>query len=98
MSSKTDNLAQALKQGSGRAAPEREEPAAREPVRVLSPEGQGRPSSRAGKKNIGAWIDPAYERSLLMVRAATGKKSHQLLAEALNDLFAKYNVPQIRED
>jgi hypothetical protein len=33
-----------------------------------------------------------------MVRAQTGKKAQQLLAEALNDLFAKYDVPQIRED
>ena len=30
--------------------------------------------------------------------AVTDKKLEPLLAEALNDLFQKYDVPQIRED
>lgn len=58
----------------------------------------GRPASREGKVNISGWFDPAYKRSLRMIQAATDKKLEPLLAEALNELFAKYDVPQVRED
>lgn len=57
-----------------------------------------RPPSREGKINISGWLDPAYKRSLRMVQAVSDKKLESLLAEALNDLFAKYNVPQVRGD
>ncbi len=57
-----------------------------------------RPASREGKVNISGWFDPAYKRSLRMIQAATDKKLEPLLAEALNELFAKYDVPQVRED
>jgi hypothetical protein len=33
-----------------------------------------------------------------LVFRRTGKKKQELIAEALNDLFAKYDVPQVRED
>ena len=58
----------------------------------------GRAPSRAGKVNVSAWLSPDYKRSLRMVQARTDKKLEPLLAEALNDLFAKYDVPQVRED
>lgn len=58
----------------------------------------GRPASREGKVNISGWFDPAYKRSLRMIQAATDKKLEPLLAEALNELFAKYDVPQVREE
>ena len=57
-----------------------------------------RAPSREGKVNISAYLDPAYKRSLRMVQAVTDKKLEPLLAEALNDLFAKYDVPQVRAD
>lgn len=57
-----------------------------------------KPPSREGKINVSAWLDPAYKRSLRMVQARTDKKIEPLMAEALNDLFQKYDVPQIRED
>jgi hypothetical protein len=99
MKSKVNALQQALKQGGGKATANDETASGNAPTDQPSPpEAHGRPPSRAGKKNISGWFDPAYERSLLMVRAATGKKGQTLLAEALNDLFAKYDVPQIRED
>lgn len=49
--------------------------------------------SRDGKAHIGAYLDPAYRKSLRMVQAQTDQDLQQLLSEALNDLFRKYNVP-----
>ena len=59
-----------------------------------------RQASREGHINISAWMSPHYKTSLRLVQAAKGPSStlQDLLAEALNDLFAKYNVPTIRED
>ncbi len=57
-----------------------------------------RTPSRADKVNVSGWFDPAYKRSMRMVQAITDKKLEALLAEAMNDLFAKYDVPQVRED
>lgn len=99
MKSKANTLQQALKQGGGRTAAEDDKASsAALPISAAAPAAKVRPPSREGKKNISGWFDPAYERSLLMVRAVTGKKGQDLLAEALNDLFAKYDVPQVRED
>lgn len=60
--------------------------------------------ARKGKKSeakstvlIGAHFPRAVRRSLAQLQADPrndGKKINDLLAEALNDLFAKYNVPQ----
>jgi hypothetical protein len=52
-------------------------------------------SSRAGKVHIGAYLSPDFKRSLLLVRAATGKSEQDLLATALNDLFRAHNVPVV---
>lgn len=98
MSKKPNALQTALSQSAGRkAVPETM------PPQIEIPEGQGtngaqRPPSREGKVNVSTWLDPSYKRSLRMVQAVTDKKLEPLLAEALNDLFAKYNVPQIRGD
>jgi hypothetical protein len=46
---------------------------------------------------IGAHFPRAVRRSLAQLQSDPrndGKKINDLLAEALNDLFAKYNVPQ----
>ena len=46
---------------------------------------------------IGAHFPRAVRRSLAQLQADPrndGKRINDLLAEALNDLFAKYNVPQ----
>ncbi len=60
----------------------------------------GRAPSRVGKKQIGAWLNPDFDRSLLLVMAKspTGTDKQTLIAEALNDLFSKYNVPTVRND
>lgn len=99
MSKKSSALQAALSQnGGGRrsAAPEPAEaqPGAVDQAPASTPQ---RSASREGKVNVSAWLSPDFKRSLRMVQAVTDKKLEPLMAEALNDLFAKYNVPQIRE-
>ena len=55
---------------------------------------QALPVSRAGKVNISAYFPPEVKASLRLVQAKRGGKVQDLLAEALNLLFAKYNVPE----
>jgi antitoxin-like ribbon-helix-helix protein len=51
--------------------------------------------SRAGKVNVTGYFPPAVKSSFRMIQTAHPEKTIQdLLAEAINDLFAKYNVPQ----
>jgi hypothetical protein len=51
---------------------------------------------RAGRVNITGYFDPAVKQSLRLVQAKhPGLTVQDLLAEALDDLFAKYNVPQV---
>jgi len=51
--------------------------------------------SRVGKINVTGYFAPAVKSSFRMIQTAHPEKTIQdLLAEALNDLFAKYNVPQ----
>jgi hypothetical protein len=51
--------------------------------------------SRAGKVNVTGYFAPAVKSSFRMIQTAHPEKTIQdLLTEALNDLFAKYNVPQ----
>jgi len=59
-----------------------------------------RQAGREGQINISAWMHPDFKTSLRLVQAAKGPSStlQDILAEALNDLFAKYNVPAIRQD
>jgi hypothetical protein len=61
-----------------------------------------RAPSRQGKEHVGGWLDPSYKASLLLIQAklkgqGVTKSAQALFAEALNDLFAKYDVPVISE-
>lgn len=50
---------------------------------------------RVGRVNITGFFDPAVKQSLRLIQAQhPGRTVQDLLGEALNDLFAKYNVPQ----
>ena len=57
--------------------------------------------SRSGKIHVGAWLPPEFKTSLRMVQIKTAKDGERgfqdLVAEALNDLFAKYDVPTVSE-
>lgn len=69
------------------------------PAASQTPEGTGyKAPSREGKTHIGAYLHPDFKRSLLLVRAQTGKDVQSLIAQALNDLFRAHNVPVIDHD
>ena len=64
-----------------------------------------KPSSREGKEFTGAWLNSDFYASLRLVQLRRrkddkGKKIYldDLMAEALNDLFRKYDVPTVRHD
>ncbi len=48
---------------------------------------------KAGEVNISAYFPAEVKASLRMVQAKTGNNVKECLAEALGDLFRKYNVP-----
>ncbi len=50
---------------------------------------------RTGKVNVTGYFSPSVKSSFRMIQTKHPEKTIQtLLTEALNDLFAKYNVPQ----
>ena len=51
--------------------------------------------SRIGKTNITAYLSADYKSNLRLIQAKTGRSLQALVAEALNDLFAKHDVPTI---
>ena len=62
---------------------------------IIAQGAQTRPD-RAGKTLIGGWFSRSYSSSLRLIQAAHPERTTQeLVREALNDLFAKYNVPII---
>lgn len=75
----------------GTAQPER--PVARQPAPQQT--GSSNPS-RVGRVNVTGYFDPAVKQSLRLIQAKNPERrtEQDLLAEALDDLFAKYGVPQ----
>lgn len=51
--------------------------------------------SREGKDHIGAWLHSDFKKSIRLVQVQRTDKVYidDLIAEALNDLFRKYDVP-----
>jgi hypothetical protein len=54
-----------------------------------------RQANRVGKINIAAWLHPDFKASIRLVQARRGGGIQDIMAEALNDLFAKYDAPQV---
>ena len=57
-----------------------------------------RSPTRDGKVHIGAYLPAAFKRSLRMVQAQTDRDVQTLVAEALNELFHKHQVPKVDQD
>jgi hypothetical protein len=93
--SKIKSLQQALSTSSGKTSAAVVE---REPANVNPP--AARQPGRAGQVNISAWMDANFKASLRLVQARKGGNAalQDLMAEALNDLFTKYDVPTIRHE
>ena len=54
-----------------------------------------KPHSRQGHVNVSGWLPIEARSSLRLIQAKHPDKLMQdMVAEAFNDLFAKYNVPQ----
>jgi hypothetical protein len=51
--------------------------------------------SRENKTPITAYLSPDYKTSLRLIQARENRSFQALIGEALNDLFAKYNVPTV---
>jgi hypothetical protein len=54
-----------------------------------------RPASRVGKKTVAGHFDPAVSKQLRQIGIDRDRSAQDLLREALNDLFTKYNKPPI---
>jgi len=74
-----------------------------EPLHQVSPQAEAKPATPVSKKvtdktvMIGAHFSPQVRRALLLVQAHPnneGKLTKELLGEAINDLCAKYGVPE----
>jgi hypothetical protein len=60
-----------------------------------APTAAARQANRQGKVNVAAWMHPGFKNSLRLVQARRPGTIQDLMEEALNDLFAKYDVPQV---
>ena len=98
---KRNSMAEALSQAAGHSysrpavidAPERKQ----EPLPISGP-GSPRNTtapSRVGKKPITGFFDPAVSRQLKKLGLDQDHTIQDLLQEALNDLFRKYDLPPI---
>lgn len=99
--SKLQNLQQALEASSGKVVVEKPAPVdAADQARKSVPKAKA--ASREGKEYTGAWLNSDFGTSLRLVQIrkrkdAQGKKVYldDLIAEAFNDLFLKYDVPTV---
>ena len=98
---KRNPMAQALSQAAGHAFSR--PPVSEMPVPEASKDqgGQGPrllqtvAPSRAGKKPITGFFDPEVSKQIKKVALDKDRTMQELLQEALNDLFRKYDLPPI---
>jgi len=102
--SKMQGLQQALKASSGKAVVETPEPAKASNNSVKTGT-KAKSSSREGKEYTGAWLNTDFGTSLRLVQIRKRKNEKggkvyldDLVAEALNDLFRKYDVPTVHHE
>lgn len=90
------NLQRGLEKASGTRQETERPPAVENTTATPAPKRGTRRPDRAGKTLIGGWFPRSFSSSLRLIQAAHPERSTQaLVREALNDLFAKYNVPVI---
>ncbi len=72
-------------------------PDAGPPVAVS--QGTAKSPTRQGRIMVSGWLPIAARSSFRLIQVAhPEKKMQDLVTEAMNDLFAKYNVPQTAGD
>jgi hypothetical protein len=98
---KRNSMAQALSQAAGHAF---SRPQVLETIVADAPREQGTQvprlmqavaPSRAGKKPITGFFDPEVSKQVKKVALDKDRTMQELLQEALNDLFRKYDLPPI---
>jgi hypothetical protein len=87
-------LQSGLEAASGKPRTPRPAPTVEQPPAESTPKPA---NGRAGQIHLGAWVNADYGKSLMLAQIKTGRKKHELIREAYNDLFAKYDVPVIEE-
>ena len=98
---KRNSMAEALSQAAGHAysrPPASEVPESRQaPLAITGPDFPRSTTapSRIGKKPITGFFDPAVSRQLKKLGADRDHTIQDLLQEALNDIFRKYDLPPI---
>jgi hypothetical protein len=98
MPPKTADLRQAMRSSAKSAA---KQTATVAPVEMKAPEQGTYPDNphyrpgRAGKSNVTGYFPPEVKKQLRLMSAEQDKTIQKLLAEALNDLFAKYGKPEL---
>ena len=78
-------------------APNRHRHAGPNARRTTARAGSYKAPSRENKTPITAYLSQDYKTSLRLVQARENRSIQALIGEALNDLFAKYNVPTVSE-
>lgn len=83
----------------GKPVPAPEENSVEKPARKAAaqswPENPHYRPSRVDKNNVTGYFPPAVKKQLRILAAENETTIQELLAEALNDLFAKYGKPEI---
>jgi hypothetical protein len=91
---KRRSLADALSKSARGEDPSKAPSVEKSPRPPLGASPQAKPG-RVGKVNITGYFSPEVKKSIRLIQAHDPDRTVQdLLAEALNDLFAKHNVPQ----
>jgi hypothetical protein len=89
------DLRQALRESAKPSTATKGKPPAPQPMaEAKTPDPHYRPG-RADKVNVTGYFPPEVKKQLRMMSAEQDKTIQQLLAEALNDMFAKYGRPEI---
>ncbi len=93
------NLQHAASEAAGKGQPNKRSSESTS-VTPVSASTLARSKSRAGKIALTFHLPEDFKRSLRLVQAQRGSGCtlEQLAAEALNDLFGKYNVPTVATD
>jgi hypothetical protein len=98
---KRNSMAQALSQAAGHSysRPPMEDLPSRESPIAIAAQGnrvvRSVVPSRVGKKPVTGFFDPEVSRQIKKVALDKDKTMQELLQEALNDLFRKYDLPPI---
>ena len=92
--SKMASLQNALKSSSGKTEPLASPKIDQPPVKP------SRQSNRANQVNMSAWLHRDFKKSLRLIQARKIENAslQDLMGEALNDLFLKYDVPTVNQE